>query len=143
MKTVKDLGRLIKKKYPGSYDDLSDEDVGRLVKAQYPGDYNDFEEIGLTAFDSSSDSDELTYLTSNLPSTRFDPKTEESLKPLLKYYNPSRGVFTAWWQRRKSEGRTSLAKQISEEYNEVIRQGALLEEEISRRKKALLSCGCL
>lgn len=36
------LGRTVKAKYPGAYDDLTDEDVGRRVKAKYPGAYDDF-----------------------------------------------------------------------------------------------------
>ena len=40
--TVEDLGRLAKRKYPGSYDDLSDAELGRLVKKKYPGLYDGF-----------------------------------------------------------------------------------------------------
>jgi hypothetical protein len=40
--TVADLGRRAKAKYPGAYDDLSDEDLGRKVKLKYPGAYDDF-----------------------------------------------------------------------------------------------------
>jgi hypothetical protein len=39
---VRELGRRVKAKYPGAYDDLTDEDVGRRVKAKYPGAYDDF-----------------------------------------------------------------------------------------------------
>jgi len=39
---VGELGRRVKAKYPGAYDDLTDEDVGRRVKAKYPGAYDDF-----------------------------------------------------------------------------------------------------
>ena len=34
--TVEDLGKLVKKKYPGPYDSLSDADLGRKVKTKYP-----------------------------------------------------------------------------------------------------------
>lgn len=34
--TVEDLGRLVKQKYPGAYDSLSDVDVGSKVKSKYP-----------------------------------------------------------------------------------------------------------
>ena len=34
--TVEDLGKLVKQKFPGSYDSLSDVDVGVKVKAKYP-----------------------------------------------------------------------------------------------------------
>lgn len=40
--TVGDLGRKVKAKYPGAYDDLSDDDLGRKFKAKYPGSYDDF-----------------------------------------------------------------------------------------------------
>jgi hypothetical protein len=41
---VSDLGRKVKRKYPGTYDDLSDAEVGRRVKAKFP-EYADFDEI--------------------------------------------------------------------------------------------------
>jgi hypothetical protein len=41
-KTTADLGRLVKTKYPGAYDDIADADLGSKVKAKYPGSYDDF-----------------------------------------------------------------------------------------------------
>lgn len=43
--TIIDLGRKVKAKYPGEYDDLSDDDVGRKVKAKFPGAYDDFSDV--------------------------------------------------------------------------------------------------
>lgn len=43
--TVRDLGQKIKAKYPGQYDDLSDEDLGAKVKGKFPGSYDDFIDI--------------------------------------------------------------------------------------------------
>jgi hypothetical protein len=42
MATIEDLGRRVKAKYPGAYDDLSDAELGRRVKSKYPGAYDDF-----------------------------------------------------------------------------------------------------
>lgn len=42
MPTTIDLGRKLKTKYPGQYDDLSDEEVGKRVKSKFPGVYDDF-----------------------------------------------------------------------------------------------------
>lgn len=42
MATVSDLGRRIKAKYPGIYDDLPDDEVGRRIKTKYPESYGDF-----------------------------------------------------------------------------------------------------
>lgn len=42
MATVQDLGRQVKAKYPGQYDDLDDVSVGQKVKAKFPGSYDDF-----------------------------------------------------------------------------------------------------
>src|SRR5262245_5484098 len=39
---IRELGKKVKAKYPGQYDDLSDEDLGRKVKARFPGAYDDF-----------------------------------------------------------------------------------------------------
>lgn len=42
MPDVRELGRKVKAKYPGVYNDLDDADLGRRVKAKYPGAYDDF-----------------------------------------------------------------------------------------------------
>lgn len=42
MATIGDLGKKAKAKYPGSYDDLSDEQLGSMVQKKYPGSYDDF-----------------------------------------------------------------------------------------------------
>lgn len=42
MPDVRELGRKVKAKYPGAYDDLDDADLGRKVKAKFPGAYDDF-----------------------------------------------------------------------------------------------------
>lgn len=36
-----DLGQMVKKKYPGAYDDLSDDELGRKASVKYPGAYYD------------------------------------------------------------------------------------------------------
>jgi hypothetical protein len=48
MASVTDLGKAVKAKYPGAYDDMDDAVLGRRVKAKFPGDYDDFadEEAG-------------------------------------------------------------------------------------------------
>ena len=45
MATILELGQKVKAKYPGSYDDLSDEDVGRKVKTKFAPAYDDFTDI--------------------------------------------------------------------------------------------------
>ena len=42
MNTVADLGKAVKAKYPGVYDDLGDAVLGSLMKQKFPGSYNDF-----------------------------------------------------------------------------------------------------
>lgn len=42
MPDIRELGRKVKAKYPGVYDDLDDGYLGRRVKAKYPGAYDDF-----------------------------------------------------------------------------------------------------
>lgn len=43
--TVEDLGKLVKSKYPGTYDSLSDVDVGTKVKTKYPDAYGHFTDV--------------------------------------------------------------------------------------------------
>jgi hypothetical protein len=45
MPDVRELGRRVKAKHPGAYDDLSDEDIGRRVKQKFPGAYDDFTDV--------------------------------------------------------------------------------------------------
>ena len=45
MPTTIDLGRKVKAKYPGVYDDLGDQELGERVRAKYPG-YSDFTDPG-------------------------------------------------------------------------------------------------
>lgn len=42
--TVEDLGKLVKSKYPGSYDSMADAEVGQKVKAKYP-EYSQFADM--------------------------------------------------------------------------------------------------
>jgi hypothetical protein len=53
--TINDLGRLVKSKYPGQYDDLNDDELGRKIKAKFPGSYDDFSDVS-TLSKSISDS---------------------------------------------------------------------------------------
>lgn len=48
MPTINDLGKQVKSKYPGQYDDLSDLELGRRTKAKYPTDYADFADADST-----------------------------------------------------------------------------------------------
>jgi len=48
MPDVVQLGRKVKNKYPGVYDDLPDGVVGQKVKAKYPGAYDDFTDTTYT-----------------------------------------------------------------------------------------------
>lgn len=42
MATLNELGQKVKAKYPGQYDDISDDELGRKIQAKYPGQYDDF-----------------------------------------------------------------------------------------------------
>jgi hypothetical protein len=107
MKTISDLGRRIKAKYPGEYDDLTDEEVGRKVRAKYPGEYDDF----------------------------IDYQTESNIQSVIEYYKPNRGRLTAWWQRGKAEGRGKLLDALNLEQQRVVEQGAILESAVLQGQK--------
>jgi ddrB-like ParB superfamily domain/phage-Barnase-EndoU-ColicinE5/D-RelE like nuclease1 len=40
--TVSDLGKAVKEKYAGQYDDLPDDELGRRIQAKFPGAYDDY-----------------------------------------------------------------------------------------------------
>ena len=42
MADIRELGKKIKAKYPGAYDDLDDAELGNKAKAKFPGAYDDF-----------------------------------------------------------------------------------------------------
>jgi hypothetical protein len=115
MPTIKDLGKRVKAKYPGKYDDLSDEELGRRVKEKYPDQYQDFTDAV----------------------TRYEPvRRETDIGRLVDYYNPSRGRLSSWWQRRKSESRTQLVQALTQEEAAVLQQGAQLEEAVRKGRKS-------
>lgn len=66
MPTIIDLGQKVKQKYPGVYDDLSDNEVGQKVKQKYPGSYDDFADVEQGTF---------RY---NVPAVVTPPPTPES-----------------------------------------------------------------
>lgn len=141
MKTIKDLGIKAKAKHP-KYRHLSDLEAGKQVKREFPGCYDEFQDTdmviqtdkGIAKADSAFDKS-LSELTGGMNDLSIEPRTEENLQVLLDYYKPTRGVFTSWWQRRKSEGREKLVSQVSNEYLEVIRQGQLLEQAVREGRK--------
>lgn len=45
MATVVDLGKAVKAKYPGVYDDVPDRDLGMRVRAAYPDAYGDYSDV--------------------------------------------------------------------------------------------------
>lgn len=108
MKTVADLGRKVKEKYPGDYDDLTDEQVGRLVKGKYPGAYDDYEDTSLQRYTPSP-----TLPPENPPGFRH-------LENIYKKYNPDDGMFGHWWDRKKSEGRVKALEVFNQEMQGVI-----------------------
>jgi hypothetical protein len=46
-KTIVDLGKMVKTKYPGVYDDMPDAELGKKIKAKYPQ-YGDFADVAET-----------------------------------------------------------------------------------------------
>lgn len=102
MRRIKELGAVIKKKYPGKYDDVADERLGIVMKQEYPADYSDF----------------------------FDDETFNKVSQLVEYYKPSRGRLSSWWQRGKAESRVKLLRVLNEEQSLVLQQAAMLEEAV-------------
>lgn len=48
MPTVEDLGKAVKAKYPGAYDDMPDGDLGVRIQKKYPGAYDDYDPVAPT-----------------------------------------------------------------------------------------------
>src|SRR5579863_1534606 len=89
--TVEDLGRMVKSKYPGQYDDLGDADLGRKVRTKYPGSYDDFVDTPTTAIPNPVRSG--TAVPSALQGAS-DEQTLESFKQEHPYtYGALRGLF--------------------------------------------------
>ncbi len=70
MKTIEELGKLIRAKAGNAYDDLTDEEIGRLAKAKYPGSYDDYTDV--------------------------DPRTALHIQELTEYYNPKTRRHGLW-----------------------------------------------
>lgn len=124
MNTVNELGRRVKLKYPGKYDNLSDAEVGRRVKSQYPGKYDEF-------IDEVEPSQALTYHEPHHLQSIESPYIED----LIDYYKPSRGVFGSWWQSAKSDSRSKLLNSLNNEQRLVIEQWNILQDSVREGKK--------
>jgi len=109
MKTLSDLGALVKREHP-EYNDLTNEQVGRLVRDKYPDKYGEF----------------------------LDVETFDKVRTLEKYYNPNRGRLTSWWQRGKAEGRTKLLEVLTQEERLVLEQAAIMEQQVQARVRSNL-----
>lgn len=146
-RTIEELGRRAKERHE-KYRHLNDTQAGFAFKKDYPGHYEEFQghemPEGLKTRPTSTPQsnrkshsleNSVVELLGDLREYEVDPKLEENLQVLLDYYNPKRGTFTSWWQRRKSEGRTALNLQVSAEYLSVIEQGHLLETAIREGKQ--------
>lgn len=59
--SIHDLGRMVKSKYPGQYDDLADDEVGRRVKAKFPGSYDDFADASPTLMESRREASRMEF----------------------------------------------------------------------------------
>jgi hypothetical protein len=135
MPTVSDLGRQIKLRYPGEYDDLSDAEVGRRVKAKYP-EYGDYVDEALTPERHLPTPVTKALQNFATPVSPVEYSTEENIQRVVDYYNPNRGRLISWWQRGKAESRNKLLTVLNEEQLLVIEQGALLEESYRRKQKS-------
>lgn len=109
MKTVEDLGRNVKAKYPGIYDHLSDEEVGRAVKAKYPNEYSHYEDATL----------DIPQIKISNDTAHLDRLLVEMDK-LANLYNADRGRITSWWQRGKAESRGKMLFALNEEMRLII-----------------------
>lgn len=105
MKTIKQLGALVKRQYP-DYADMSDEQVGQLVKRKHPEDYADY----------------------------FDEATIATISELKDYYNPQNGVLRNWWRRRKAESGIRLTEQLTQLQRQVIEQAGVMAEAVYNGK---------
>lgn len=79
--TVEDLGRLIKQKHP-DYGDIPDAELGRKIKLKYKGSYDDFEDapsIGLPGPSKPSNVIQPVSLISGKPSN-ITPEEEQQFK---------------------------------------------------------------
>lgn len=131
MPTVEDLGRKIKAKYPGKYDDMSDAEVGRRVKTKYPGAYDDFVETGLSVWESPAFVP--TPVSASL--SHHQQKFEHLTQDLIRYYNPRQGRLSAWWNRGRAEARIKLLRALNEEQMLVLEQAAMAEEAAMRSER--------
>lgn len=107
---IKELGRRVKSKYPGKYDDMTDEEVGRRVRAKYP---------------------QYDYVT-DITKTEY---RSTQVEDLFKYYSPEKGIFSTWIAKRKIERSTDLLKLLSEQQVLLIEMGARIEKDILEGKQ--------
>lgn len=126
-KTTAELGRRYKAKHP-EYKYLSDEDVGRLVKKKHPGVYDDFVDLAMAR---PRTIEMVRY------EPKLTNRTETNVDRLIEHYRPSRGRLSSWWRRGQAEGRAHLLAVLNQEQVLVIQQGAMLEEAALHSRRAV------
>lgn len=115
MTTTKELGLILKQQRP-EYRDLSDVEAGRMLKAARPDLYADVKDVD------------------NLPRS-LAVRNAESLQ---RYFEPEQGIFRSWLRRIQSKSHSETLPFITTAMEQVIRQGAMLEDAAlnDARKKA-------
>jgi hypothetical protein len=142
MPTVEDLGREIKARHPGEYDDLSDIEVGRRKKARFPGQFDHYIDIqtGLQVqspapIQQRHEENSLASLRVNSPESDLSQRSANYIQELLDFYDPQKSVFTTWLKRRKSESHIRLLPTLSYEMQMAIEHGASMETAIQQGRE--------
>lgn len=80
--TIEDLGKKVKAKYPGQYDDLADGELGRRVKAKFPGAYDDFADAAPAASTPSSPEPWYSRFLSSAKESTINSITQPFVHPI-------------------------------------------------------------
>jgi hypothetical protein len=110
MASVADLGKAVKAKHPGAYDDMDDADLGRSVKAKFPGDYDDFADEGSGGVGAPESRWSQKLGEGMLPGfNRVSAAAAATLSPVVPRRNPETGEWEivnrgdTWGERYENE----------------------------------------
>ncbi|HSK70931.1 MAG TPA: hypothetical protein VK892_04495, partial [Pyrinomonadaceae bacterium] len=132
MNNLADIGRSEKRKYPGVYDQWTDEEVGQAVIDR---DLNEGRtDMAAVAWNGAIA--DIALVDTGLRELLFaDPALAGKIQQSFDYYDPRLGVFSNWLRRLRGEGRNKLLEVLNQEQKLLIEQAAILERQVREGKR--------
>jgi hypothetical protein len=132
MKTIEELGRKWKRKYPQDIQ-LSDIEAGRKCKEKHPLSYLEYIDPDAPQIRLELAPSPAAIQPFYWPELHSDLQT--TIKSVQEYYDPGLGRLRSWNRKGKAEARVRLLEVLTDEQALLLDQAAMLEEAALRSEK--------